>query len=298
MDCDAIELNHLRYFIALAEELHFGRAAARLHIAQPPLTRQIKLLESRLQCSLFERNSRSTRLTAAGRQLLDKARAIVAETNHALKAVQRLGVGEEGEVTLATAPSLMLGALPRVIRTFRKRWPNVDFRLSEMASSAILQAVQTGTADLGLIRGLDKHPEIATHLRWKEPMVAILPQDLDIKDLRTSPFVFFPRHLGPSFYDEVIGYCRKSGFVPLVTQEARQWSSIISLVSAGMGVSIGPQSAASLIPQGVKCLPLKGFQSQVRLVGRKGSTNPVVANLLATARQQYAARHPLGPAAP
>ena len=291
----ALELSHLRYFIALAEELHFGRAAARLHIAQPPLTRQIKLLEARMQCRLFERNSRSTRLTAAGAQLLERARGIVAEADHALRAMQRLGRGEEGQLTLATAPSLMLGALPRIIRTFRAKYPRVEFRLSEMASSAILQSVHAGSADLGLIRGMDKDAEIRTHLRWKEAMVAILPQGhslaaaetLPVSALRGEAFVFFPRHLGPSFYDEAISHCRRAGFIPAVAQEARQWSSILSLVSAGMGVSIGPASVAELLPKAVRCVPLRDFQTTVRLVSRSGDSSPAMLHLVAIARQYH-----------
>ncbi len=118
MVASGVELTHLRYFIALAEECHFGRASARLNIAQPPLTRQIKLLEARLQCRLFDRTSRSTRLTTAGEQLLESARAVVAAADHAVLAIQRLGSGQEGQITLATAPSLMLGALPHTIRRF------------------------------------------------------------------------------------------------------------------------------------------------------------------------------------
>lgn len=285
-----VELSHLRYFIALAEELHFGRAAFRLNMAQPPLTRQIKLLEARLQCRLFERTSRSTRLTAAGSHLLERARAIVAEADHALQSMQRLGRGEEGQLTLAAAPSLMLGPLPHIIRKFRKNYPRVDFRLSEMASSAILQAVHAGAADLGLIRGMDEDAGIETHLRWKEAMAAILPDRyplapaISIGQLRDEPFVFFPRHLGPSFYDEVIAWCRKTGFTPMVAQEARQWSTIVSLVSAGMGVSIGPLSVATLCPKSVRCLPLKGFQTTVRLVSRANESNAALRNFVEITR--------------
>jgi DNA-binding transcriptional LysR family regulator len=289
-----VELSHFRYFIAVAEELHFGRAAARLNMAQPPLTRQIKLLEERLGCRLFERNSRSTRLTDAGAQLLERARAVVAEADRAVQATRRLGRGEEGQLTLATAPSLMLGPLPRMIRTFRARYPRVEFRLNEMASSVILESVRAGAADLGLIRGTDKDAEIQTHLRWKEAMVAILPpahpaaaeSTMPAGRLRHEPFVFFPRHLGPSFYDEVIGYCRRAGYVPQVAQEARQWSSILSLVSAGMGVSIGPAPVAALMPKAVRCIPLQGFETTARLVGRAAGSNPAAAKFVAIARRE------------
>ena len=280
MSLDAIELTHLRYFIALAEELHFGRAAARLHIAQPPLTRQIRLLEERLECLLFERTTRTTRLTPAGADLLDRARTIVAEAEAAMRAVRSLGRGEEGLLRLATAPSLMLGALPHWIRRFRENYPRVELRLSEMGSSAVLGAVRAGTADLGLIRGMDRAREIVTHLEWKEEMAAIVPADFDAGEgmrlgrLRAEPFVFFPRSIGPSFYDEVMSQCRRAGFTPLVVQEARQWSSIISLVSAGIGVSIGPMGVSELLPNAARFVPLRNFRTSVRLIGRTGAAHP------------------------
>jgi DNA-binding transcriptional LysR family regulator len=295
MNLKAVELSHLRYFIALAEELHFGRAAARLNMAQPPLTRQIHLLEERLECRLFDRNSRSTRLTPAGTQLLERARGIVAEADLALESVRKLGRGEDGHLTLATAPSLMLGALPRVIRVYRKKYPRVDFRLSETASSSILQAVRGGSADLGLIRGTEKDAEIETHVAWKEDMVAIVPNDFPVRhgaamtvsELRGEPFVFFPRHVGPSFHDEVTGHCQRAGFAPAVVQEARQWSSIVSLVSAGMGVSIGPASLAKMLPKAAKYLPLKGFRTAVGLVSRAGDSNPALRNFVAVAGKAF-----------
>ncbi len=286
MDVSAVELSHFRYFVALAEELHFGRAAARLNMAQPPLTRQIRLLEERLECRLFDRNSRSTRLTAAGQQLLERARGIVGEADRAMEAIGKLGRGEEGQLTVATAPSLMLGGLPRVIRAFRKKYPRVAFRLSETASSAIVDAVRGGTADLGLIRGTEKDAEIARHLHWKEGMVKIVPKGFSEARMWAEPFVFFPRHLGPSFYDEVMAWCGR----PVVAQEARQWSSIVSLVSAGMGVSVGPECVARLMPDEAQFLPIRGFRTNVSLVGRAGDSNPAVAHFVAAARVEFEAR--------
>lgn len=274
---NGIELTHLRYFIAVAEELHFSRAAARLHMAQPPLTRQIRLLEQRLGCRLFDRTSRSTTLTAPGRLFLEEARRLVAGAERTFSNIRLLGRGEEGPLSVATAPSLMLGELPSRIRAFRKRYPNVQFRLDEMASSAILRAVESGVVDLGLIRGADRHPGIDTLARWTEPMVAILPNG--DADLRHQPFVFFPRELGASFYDEVMRKCRKLlGFTPAVTQEARQWSSIVSLVSAGMGVSIGPASVSQLLPKAARYVPLDSFVTTVRLIGRSGQSSPAARN--------------------
>ena len=298
MNAINIELSHLRYFVAVAEELHFGRAALRLHMSQPPLTRHMKTLEERLACRLFERTSRSTRLTPAGAMLLQRARAIATEADITFRTLQSVGRGEEGHLTVATAPSLMLSELPQLIRVFRKQYPRVAFRLTEMASSAILQAVRAGSADLGFVRGMDEDPEVRTHLRWGEAMVAIVRHDhalaaktrLAIGELRREPFVFFPRDLGPSFYDEVIGFCEQAGFVPAVEQEARQWSSVVSLVSAGMGVSIGPQSVAALMPEAVRYLPLRSVRTTVRIVGGRGSLDPAPANFLRMARVAYTTR--------
>ena len=293
MNWKDIELSHLRCFVALGEELHFGRAAARLHMAQPPLTRQIQMIESRLDCSLFARTSRSTRLTPAGDAFLARARAILAEAERTFQAMQRLGRGEEGRLTVATAPSLMLDELPAVIRAFRRKYPAVEFRLEEMASSAILEAVRAGAADLGFVRGRDKDRDTRTHLQWKESMVAIVPRAFDagapfaIARLRTEPFVFFPRHLGPSFFDEVVASCQRAGLTIRVAQEARQWSSILSLVSAGMGVSIGPRSVSALLPKAVRCLALPGVTTTVRVVGGVRAGNPAVGNFLALAGPAY-----------
>ncbi|MBL8239900.1 MAG: LysR family transcriptional regulator [Bryobacterales bacterium] len=296
MDLQGIELSHLRYFVVLAEELHFGRAAGRLHMAQPPLTRQIQLLERRLECVLFERSSRSTRLSAAGELLLQRARAILAEADSTFQTLRSAGRGEEGHLAVATAPSLMLGALPRVIQAYRRQYPRIAFRLTEMASSAILQALRAGSIDVGFVRGLDKDPELETYLQWREEMVAIVPKDhalarktrLKAAQLRGEPFVFFPRDLGPAFYDEVAGLLGKAAFDGMVAQEARQWSSIVSLVSAGMGISVGPRPVASLLPEAVRYVPLERATTTARVAGgRGGGANPVLARFLALADEIY-----------
>ncbi|MBL8211700.1 MAG: LysR family transcriptional regulator [Bryobacterales bacterium] len=289
-----IELIHLRYFIALAEELHYGRAAERLHMAQPPLTRQIKLLEERLGCRLFDRTTRSTRLTPAGEQFLAKARAIVAQADEAFDAAAKAGRGEEGQLTLATAPSLMLGFLPRVIRAFRRKYPDVNFRLHETASSEILKALRNGSADLGLLRGADRDTQIQTLLRWKEPMVAILPPDhtlaraggIKLAQLKGEPFVLFPRHVGPAFHDDILRHCLREGFTPMIVQEARQWPSIIALVSAGMGVSVGPETVRDLLPRTASFSTLQGFTTTVRIAAAAGTaTNPALHNFMQLVRK-------------
>ncbi len=289
-----IELTHLRYFIAVAEELHFVRAAERVNIAQPALTRQIKQLEENLNCQLFERTTRSTRLTTAGQQFLIEARAIVTQADESIEGMRKLGRGEEGQLTVATAPSLMLGFLPQVIRNFRRRYPRVDFRLKETASSEIVKALRSGTANLGLLRGEDRDPDVRTLLQWNEPMVAILPRNhpfqaasrIALGALKGEPFVMFPRAVGPSLHDEVLKQCKKAGFTPAIAQEARQWSSIISLVSAGMGVSVGPASLAAMLPKAARYPAINGFRTTVRLAaGVDAANDPVLTNFMQLVRQ-------------
>src|SRR5688572_835350 len=152
-DLAGLELTHLRYFVVLAEELHFSRAAKRLHISQPPLTQQIQRLESRLGHALFRRTSRRTELTDAGLAFLDAARTVLAETKRAIETTRRVARGETGQLTLATPPSLMLEALPRAILKFRDRLPSVELRLREMATSRIFDALESGIADIGMVRG-------------------------------------------------------------------------------------------------------------------------------------------------
>jgi DNA-binding transcriptional LysR family regulator len=152
-DVSGLELTHIRYFVVLAEELHFGRAAQRLHISQPPLTQQIQRLESRIGCPLLRRTSRRVELTEAGRTFCDCGRAVLIEAERAVALTRRVARGEGGALTLATAPSLMLDMLPRAILKFRRRFPSVDLRLREMATSRICDALESGSVDLGLVRG-------------------------------------------------------------------------------------------------------------------------------------------------
>jgi DNA-binding transcriptional LysR family regulator len=282
-----LELTHLRYFVVLAEELHFARAAARLHISQPPLTQQMQRLEARVGCLLLRRTSRRVELTAAGQVFLESARGVLREAQLALDSARKVGRGDAGRATLATPPSLMLAALPLIVRRFRERFPEVELRLREMATSRIFEALESGAADVGLVRGPQTPPSLPRRASWREPLVALLPpghamarvRRFELKRLAGEPFVLFPRDLGPSFYDELLGCCRKAGFDPRIVQEATQWSSVMSLVSAGIGVSIGPASIAKLLGSAVESRTLPEQSTEVHLLGGSGRSHPAAANL-------------------
>jgi DNA-binding transcriptional LysR family regulator len=288
-DAMGIELTHLRYFVAVAEELHFGRAAERLHISQPPLTQQIQRLEARIGCALLVRTSRKTELTAAGRAFYESAKTVLQETRRAVENARRLARGELGQLTIATPPSLMLAVLPPAILEFRRQFPGVNLRLREMATSAIFHAIESGFADLGLVRGPDIPQSIEKLATWHESLIAILPRShaiarrhsFHLKMLAKEPFVFFPSALGPAFYGELLDHCRKAGFEPKIVQEATEWSSVIALVSAGLGVSIGPESVGGLLERTVAIRRLPKLRTEVHIIRSGKRDNPAMQRFVA-----------------
>lgn len=261
-----IELTHLRYFVAVAEELHFGRAAARLAISQPPLTQQIQRLEQRVGCGLFARSTRRTELTEAGTVLLERARIVLAEAERAVEAARAAGRGETGELHVGTPPSVMLAGLPKVIRWFRRAAPEVDFRLRELSTAAIMDGLAGGSLDVGFLRAPAVGGALRELYRFQEGVAVVMSRHhrlaglrrLRLEQLAREPFVSFPRRLGAGFHDELWEMCRAVGFEPDVVQEATQWSTVVALVEAGLGVTIGPASIARLGVRGCVARVLPG----------------------------------------
>lgn len=253
-----IELTHLRYFAVVAEELHFGRAAIKLGVSQPPLTQQIQRLEQRIGFALFERSTRRTALTEAGNALLPIAQALLADVDRGIDAARKAGRGESGHLVVGTPPSVMLAGLPKVIRWFRRKLPDVDLRLREVSTAAVIESLNAGSVDVGFLRCPELPQGLQELFRFRENVVILLPanhplaktQKLKLEQLAAEPFVFFPRRLGAEFHDELLEHCRKAGFTPKVVQEATQWSTVASLVEAGLGVSIGPASISRLAARG------------------------------------------------
>ena len=262
-----MDLRQLRYFVAVAEELHFSRAAERIGIAQPPLTQQIQKLERSLGCRLFIRGRRTT-LTEAGTVLLDRARLIFEQVDSAEDAARRASRGETGKLTVGVPPSVMLLDLPAAIRKYRLRYPDVGFTLREMSTSAIEDGVQSGVIDLGFVR--ESAPP-NSEIILKEPVVAVLPSSHALADrssirlaaLKGEPFVWFPRRLGPALLDHLARSCAEAGFTPNVVQEATQWQTVVSLVEAGMGVSLAPGCVRRFRWRGVAYATIPGLSTTV-----------------------------------
>lgn len=256
-----MELRHLRYFLAIAEELHFTRAAERLGIEQPPLSQQIKQLENELGAALFHRHARSVTLTEAGRAFLPHASAAVAEALRAAEAARQAIRGEQGHLRIGFTSSASYNPLvPGMIQKFRDLYPNVAVTLVEQATSALLADLQGSRLDVAFLRVSPAEQGGLAMLELPaEEMFAALPARhplaqaprVALADLAADGFILFPRQNGRLLYDSIIDACRAAGFRPNIVQEAPQLGSTVNLVAAGAGVALVPASMRQLHPSGV-----------------------------------------------
>lgn len=292
----------LRYFVAVAEELHFGRAARRLNVSQPPLSIQIRALESELGTSLFTRTRRNVALTEAGRTLLAEARKILLQLDHARAAVQRAGRGEVGRLVIGFITPVEYNVLPGLVGEFRRRYPDVLLTLRETMSDQQLAELDTEMLDIGLLTApVDRH-SIEWRTIWRERLVVAIPArhgfarstTIPLRRLADERFIMFPRSIAPALYDDVIQFCRRGGFSLQIVQEAAQSQTIISLVSAGIGLAILPESIQGLRRAGVTYRPFREKSPSVETViaYKKDRPSLPVENFvdLATAYQQHGTR--------
>ncbi|MFZ4833788.1 LysR substrate-binding domain-containing protein [Rouxiella sp. Mn2063] len=260
-----IELRHLRYFIAVADELHFGRAAERLHISQPPLSQQIQALENHIGAVLFQRNNRNVSLTQAGEVFLKEAKQIIARVEEASNTASRIHRGEEGTVTLGvTSSAPFLRRVSHTLQRFRMLYPKINVRIEELNSQLQVEPLLEGKLDVGIMRKSVLPDVLQHHLLLSESLVAVVPEahplatlpegTLRLTDLASQPFVFFSQEVGTSLYDAILKRLAQSGVTPFITQEVGQASTIIGLVSAGLGVSILPASFKRIQVDGVRYL--------------------------------------------
>jgi DNA-binding transcriptional LysR family regulator len=282
-----MELRHLRYFITVAEELHFGRAAQRLHMSQPPLSMQIRTLEEELGVTLLKRTQRHVSLTQAGQSFLQEARQTLARLDQAVQVARRVGRGEIGELVLGFISVADYNVLPVVLREFRRRYPLVHLALRESTTDAQIRDLVAGNIDVGFVLPPVNDPAIETRLILREPLIAALPErhplarkpgKLDLVKLNGAPFILFPRTNAPGLYDDIVSCCRTSGFSPLVAQEAIQMQTIVSLVSAELGVALIPASLTHLRRTGVTYKELKQStpQTEIHLAWRRGDERPAL----------------------
>jgi DNA-binding transcriptional LysR family regulator len=299
MDQD-IELRHLRYFVAVAEELHFGRAALRLHLAQPPLSQQIRKLEDILGYALFTRTSRSVRLTSAGEVFLERARRTLRHVQEDLDEARSIGRGEVGFLRVGFIGSSMLTSLPAMLGHYRRQYPKVHLQLSENFTSSLIQSLTKNTIDAAFLRDGDPTEGLTIESLFSEPFVAVLPGNhpiakrklISVADLRDQPFVFFTPTAGALAYQKPISLCEQHGFRPRVVQEAPQWLTILRLVGAGLGVSIAPACVVQIATPDIACRRLRGAKvhSNIELAYRTTDDRAIVKSFRKIARANFAAR--------
>ncbi|HVJ54208.1 MAG TPA: LysR substrate-binding domain-containing protein [Aliidongia sp.] len=292
-----MELRHLRYFVAVAEELHFTRAAERLGIKQPPLSLQIRQLEQELGTPLFYRLTRGVELTEAGGVLLEEAYRILSQVEQAKIGVRSRARGDTGSIHLGFAGATYFQPLvPGIVRAYRERYPLVSLSPEASNTPRLVAGLRNDEIDIAFVRppvgeadGLTIEPLV------EEPMVIVLPRSharagdgsVPLAVLADETLILFPRAIGPGLYDTVLAACRQAGFSPTVGQEAPQIPSIVHLVAAGFGVSIVPKSIAQIDAEGVCYLGIEGDgpSAPIGIAYRRNDRSPLVRNFVALARQ-------------
>jgi DNA-binding transcriptional LysR family regulator len=293
-----MELRHLRYFVAVAEELHFTRAAERLHIGQPPLSQQIQALEHEVGARLFERSKRWVRLTEAGRLFLDDARRILALTEQAAESARRAQRGEIGELRIGFTFSTPFTPLfARVVNRYREQFPAVTLTLHEMATLHQIEAIAQRTMDLGLVRFPEETipAEVSLTTLRRDPLLLVLPSShrlagrdaIALKEVADEPFVMYPTGAGTGLRPLILRLCRVAGFAPRIGQEANEASTIIGLVAAGCGISVLPGSFDTIQMEGVCYRPISDTDAvtTLYLARRSDATSPLIAGFVALAMQ-------------
>ena len=294
-----MELRHLRYFVAVAEELHFRRAAERLHISRPPLTQQIQDLEREVGVTLLDRTSRSVALTEGGRAFLAYARRSLAEADRAIEAAQRTARGELGWLTLAFVNSAAYEVLPPLLRAFHAQYPDVRLDLRELPTENQLGLIG-GELDLGVVRDprVEQDDDLTLTPLVDEPLFAALPHDhrlaarrrVDLAELAADPFVMVSRAGTPSVHDATVALCLQAGFSPRTAEEALQYPTVLGLVAARYGIAIVPACARLLRIAGVAYVPLAdaGATSLLAFVTPTGQQTAAAISFLRCAAQVHA----------
>lgn len=255
-----MELRHLRYFIAVAEELHFSRAADRLHIAQPPLSQQIKQLEAELGVELFCRKTkRQVQLTAAGQVFLQESYQLLTQLERSIQLTRRVGKGELGQIRVGFISSVTYDLLPMILQQFRSQFPEVEVLLQELNTTEQEKALQERRIQVGFVHLPLEDDNFNCECIQQQSLIVALPENhrlakqdkIGLRSLADESFILFPRYCGKGLYDRIMSLCQQGNFTPQVTQEAIQMQTIIGLVSAGMGIAIVPSSLQNLQRSGV-----------------------------------------------
>jgi len=297
-----MDLRQLRYFVAVAEERHFGRAAQRLHMSQPPLSMQIKALERELGLELLERTSRRVALTDAGRVFLERAKTILDAVEEAREVARGAEQGLQGRLEVGFISSASLSLLPPSIRLFRERFGDVELELKELTSAQQIDALYEGGIRVGLVRLPLRAPGIRFEPVLEERLVVALPsghalESLDCVSLETIadlPLIFFTRQLIPGFHAQIVELFQRVGAFPKVVQHAVHLQTIVGLVASGVGIAILPSSAERVSREGVvyRALDVPDATSWMGLAWVEGDESKLVRNFIGTVREAAGGKVP------
>lgn len=295
------ELRHLRYFLTVAEELHFRRAAERLHIAQPALSKQIQQLEAAIGIKLFERTNRKVILTKAGEVFYSEAKAIFKQIDNAISLTQRAASGEWGELKLTFTAPAMSTVLPSILRTYKRNFPKVKITLTELPTSAQIEALTTGESDCGFFHPTVAIPNLTIKEIFTESLGIVVPKShplasqkkIRLVDFADDAFILFPRTYNSHLYDQIVAICQQVGFSPNIVEEVSPRINAIGLVAAEMGITFLSQSLCSLCGQDVVYKPLTGLTPQLKLVysWRSQNTSPCLPLFLEVLELYLSDRH-------
>jgi DNA-binding transcriptional LysR family regulator len=283
----------MRHFVAVAEELHFGRGAARLGMAQPPLSQSIRRLEEALGFPLFERTQRKVALTPAGRVFLDEARRTLMQADEAVRLARRAASDDLAQLSVTFVSAALYRVLPEVLRRFRSEWPEAEIRLDERPTDLQIADLRSGAVDAGFVHPpLRDAADLEVEIVHSDHLVVALPEATVL-----ARSVLFPHQQGPALHSRIMQACRRAGFLPRVTQEARQMHTLLTLVAAGMGVSLVPAGAQTMPLEGVAFRPLHGLPGDLAwdlaVAWRRKGTTLALSRFLAMTREvaaEYAAQ--------
>lgn len=289
-----MELRQLKYFLVLAEELHFSRAAQRLAISQPPLSVAIRQLEEELGAQLFERTSKEVRLTAAGKHLRGQAQEIMEQALRVKQDMRAIAEGMQGSIRLGFVGSAIYRGLPEALEGFRARHPRVRIDMLELNSAEQIAALQQERLDLGLLHATRPAAGLQSQTLVSEPFMACLPaahalaglRTLKVRQLAGERMVLFSRQVSPDYHQQIWQICQSEGFTPELHHEVRHWLSVLSMVSLRQGVSLVPSCLQRVGFPGLAFVPIQGRhpQSQMQAMWHPGHVQPLVQSLLADLR--------------
>jgi DNA-binding transcriptional LysR family regulator len=266
-----LHYEELRPFLVLAEELHFRKAAERLFVSQPALSKQIQRLEAKLGGPLFARTRRKVTLTEAGRLLVPIAQKLASESQMAFDSTRAAVEGRAGTLRIGFGIATVSAVLPRTILRFRRGHPLVELQMRDMSTPSQVAALLDARIDIGIVRLPVAHTELETQPLFCERLVAATPRSIPYKSreglacLRDRPFICLPRSASETFHDHVLGLCRRAGFTPRVVQEASELFTILNLIRAGLGVSLVPSSALRMHVPGIRFHDLRMPEAQWRI---------------------------------